>query len=88
MLYQMSYSILLHERNLWLRQLLADSMPLVKCLSLAGTQLILEMQSCYLRNSPLPFNLRAALVCDSDSHTTFFPSWLISLCRLGLGTTR
>lgn len=33
MLYQMSYLLLLHERDLWFRKILSYEMPLVKCLS-------------------------------------------------------
>lgn len=46
MLYQLSYSLFLHqERDQWFRQLLTDKMPLLECLSRAGTRPIFEAPS-------------------------------------------
>lgn len=59
MLYHMSYSFLLHERDLWLRKLLTYPIPPVKCLSLAGTQLIFKTQFHHMREA------HCLLICAS-----------------------
>lgn len=57
----LSYSLLLHGRDLWLRKLLAYPIPPVKCLSLAGTQRFFKTQYRHMRE------VHCLLNCTSPS---------------------
>jgi hypothetical protein len=70
--YQLAFCLLLHERNLWLRKLLAYTMPLVNCLSLAGVLNRMSRNRTALASSPAPLILRSALSCESDFCATLY----------------